>query len=87
MLKMIIWSLICVGLGIFLARFPLDGKTAVDRAEQQWQDKKVSEKVEGAVHDAKSEVKKVIAKDGPSETHTKDDRASIDKLLAKRADR
>ncbi len=85
MVKMTIWSLLCVGLGVVLARYPLDGKTAVDRAQQEWNERKVGEKVEGAVHDAQGEMKKAISKkDGPTETHTQDDRASIDKLIAKR---
>jgi hypothetical protein len=79
MVKMIIWSLICVGAGVCIGRYPLQGQTAFDRAEHEWQDKKMGDKVEAAVHDAK----KAIGKDGPSETHTKDDRASIDKLIAK----
>jgi len=78
---------ICIGAGVLIGRYPFEGKTVFDRAEHEWQEKKVSEKVteklEAGVHDAK----KAIGKDGPSETHSKDDRASIDKLLAKRAEK
>ncbi|MFT3842083.1 MAG: hypothetical protein QM723_34145 [Myxococcaceae bacterium] len=87
MIKMIVWSVICIGVGVVIGRYPFEGKTVFDRAEHEWQDKKVSEKFtekfEAGVHDAK----KAIGKDGPSETHSKDDRASIDKLLAKRAEK
>ncbi len=82
MIKMIVWSVICVGLGVLIGRYPLEGKTVFDRAEHEWQEKKVTEKLEAQVHEAK----KAIGKDGPTETHSKDDRASIDKLIAKRGD-
>ncbi len=89
-LKTIIWSLCCIGMGVFLATFEIRGKTSLGYLESAWHHRTGTvEKVKDAAEDAVEKVqKKVSSREAPvarpTETHTDADRNAIDQLIAKR---
>lgn len=79
-LKVIVWSAACVGLGIFLATHSIDGKTPVEHAQKALNGK-VKEDVEEAIDSAR---KKVLAAREPTEKHSVEDKDAVNKLIARR---
>ena len=87
-LKVIVWSSVCIGLGIFLGTHSFDGHTAVEHAQRAMGGKvkapsltEVKGDVEDAIDAAK---KKLSAKDVPTEKHTLEDKDAVNKLIARR---
>lgn len=88
LLKGLIWSALCIGLGIFLGTHSFEGRTAVEHAERTLGGKVKTpsiEEVRGDVADAIEEAKKkLVAKDAPVEKHTLEDKEAVNKLIARR---
>jgi hypothetical protein len=87
-LKTIVWSALCIGLGIFLGTHSFGGRTALEHAERSFGGKvkppsldEVKDDVEDAIDSAK---KKLSAKDAPTEKHTLEDKEAVNKLIARR---
>ena len=88
-LKGIIWSSLCIGLGVFLGTHKFGGHTAVEQAEQTLGGKvkapslsEVKDDVEEAIDSAKKKL--LTAKDAPTEKHTLEDKEAVNKLIARR---
>ncbi len=81
-LRTVIWSALCIGLGIFLGTHDFGGKTAVEHAEKAIEGKKLAD-VEDALVSAK--LKLTTAKDAPpAEKHSDADKEAVNKLIARR---
>ncbi len=87
-LKVIVWTAACIGLGIFLATHSIEGKTAVEHASKALGGKVKAptlEGVKGEVEDAIDAAKKKLATDKPpTEKHTAEDKDAVNKLIARR---
>ncbi len=79
LLKGIVWSALCIGLGIFLGTHSFDGKTAIEHVEKLGAKAKVEEALDSAK--AKLGGKEVAA---PTEKHTPEDKDAVNKLIARR---
>lgn len=81
-LRTVIWSALCIGLGIFLGTHDFGGKTAVEHAEVAMKGKKLAD-VEDAFESAK---KKLSTKDpaAPTEKHSDEDKEAVNRLIARR---
>jgi hypothetical protein len=90
MLKLVVWTLAAVGLGVFLSTYKVQGHTPLESAERAFHQtvtpKRVSavkEKVEETYEDAKDKVS--ASKAAPHEHHSSEDRDAVNKLIAKRS--
>lgn len=80
LLRTVIWSACCIGLGIFLGTYRFGGHTAVEHAERT-----MGGKVKADVEDAIAAAKiKLTVKDAPTEKHTSEDKDAVNKLIARR---
>ena len=87
-LNVLVWSSLCIGLGIFLGTHSFDGHTAVEHAQKAMGGKvkaptltEVKDDVEEAIDSAK---KKLASKDAPTEKHTLEDKDAVNRLIARR---
>jgi hypothetical protein len=72
-IRFLLWTSICVGLGIYAATYQVDGKTPVQHIQQIWNH---------------SPAKKMILaheESAPTEQHSEADRDAINRLVAKRS--
>lgn len=88
-LRFVVWTTLCIGLGIFLGTYELGGHTGWQTMQGMWKDQaprleKVKDSAEDLVDDVK---KKVSTQDppAPKERHNKQDREAIDQIIAKRS--
>ncbi|MBN1210043.1 MAG: hypothetical protein JXB05_34650 [Myxococcaceae bacterium] len=95
MLKFLAWTACAVGLGIFLAKGEIDGRTPLDHVERAWKRNvrpshmdrvkegvdRVKDGLEGALEDAKEAVGSKT-EPGPRERITAEDRAAVNRLIA-----
>ncbi len=70
-IRFLLWTSMCIGLGIFIASYEVDGKTPAQHFKEIWKNAAVA--------------KKAMSSAGPSETHSVEDRQAIDRIVAKRA--
>jgi hypothetical protein len=95
MLRIAVWTIACVSLGIALGTVEVFGKTPVQHVERVWKQHGPRlgsglEKVKGEAGEVADEVKKKVAvaqnamTPRPTEQHPVADRAAIDELIAKR---
>ncbi len=78
-IKFVVWTAFAVGLGIFLAKGEVDGRTPIEHAERAWKRNKGG--LQDAIDDAKETISEKTSK-RPSEKYSDDERAAIDKLIA-----
>ncbi len=89
-IKVLLWSAACVGLGIFISSYKVDGKTPVQHLERGWKQKpgldEVKEDVSSAIDGAKKKltVKDKTPVDAPTEQHSDEDKEAVNRLLARR---
>lgn len=93
-LRFVIWTGLCVALGIFLGSYEFSGRTSWQLMQGAWKQQgprleKVRDDAEDLVDGVK---KKVAAQDpaspaqqAPKERHSKEDRDAIDQLISKRS--
>ena len=94
-LKIAVWTVCCVALGIGLATVEVDGRTPVEHARRAWRHKvnpskldqlkdSLGETLDGA-KDTLEGAKDAFSKDPkPRERHSAEDREAINKLIARR---
>ncbi|MFP2900712.1 hypothetical protein [Corallococcus sp. 4LFB] len=87
-LKFLVWTTCAVGLGVFLARGNVDGRSPLEHMERTWKrtvSPSTMDRVKGALEDAKGAVSQKSANaSGPRERITAEDRAAIDNIIAKK---
>ena len=96
-LKVFVWSVCCIGLGMGLAKVEIGGRTPLEHAQQAWKHRVNPSKLDqlknglgDAMDEAKDKVeaaKEAFAKDDkrPRERHSAEDRDAVNKLIAKRS--
>lgn len=88
-LRFLVWTGLCIGLGIFLATADVGGRTPLEHLTRAW--KQTSPRLERVKGDAGELVegvkKKVATKEAPAPTerHAQEDRDAVDAIIAKRA--
>lgn len=89
-LRFVVWTTLCIGLGLFLGTYELGGKTPWQSAQSLWKQQapkleKVKDGAEDLVGDVKKKVTSTPEAAAPKEKHTKDEREAIDQIIAKRS--
>jgi hypothetical protein len=89
-LKFLIWTGIAMSFGIALATYEVSGRTPVQHFQRAWKKNGAAAKLDGwklgaieALEDGKDAVSRAWDKE-PKERHSREDRESIEKLIAKR---
>ncbi|NOK16545.1 hypothetical protein [Corallococcus carmarthensis] len=91
-LKFLVWTTCAVGLGVFLARGNVDGRSPLEHMERTWKrsmNPSTVDRVKGRVGDALEDAKDAVSQKsanaaGPRERITAEDRAAIDNIIAKK---
>jgi hypothetical protein len=78
-LKVLLWTAGAVGLGVFLARYEVDGRTPVEHAESAW--KPGVDGLRDKLDDARQTLAEK-AKKNPHASYSEDERAAIDRIIA-----
>jgi hypothetical protein len=87
-LKFITWTACAVGLGIFLARAEIDGRTPIEHAQRAWNRPAAPSSVDqlkGGLRDAIDGAKQTVSektKKPPHGSYLDEERAAIDRLIA-----
>ncbi len=89
-LRVILWTGLCVGLGIFLGTYEIHGRTPWQTVQGAWKQQgprleKVKDGAEDLVDGVKKRVSQETAPAQPKERHSKEDREAIDQLISKRS--
>ena len=79
-IRFVLWTSMCIGLGIFVASYEVDGKTPAQHFKQIW-------KGMPAVPVEKVKQLALPASDRPTETHSPADRDAVNRIVAKRVTR
>ncbi len=80
-IRFIIWTSMCIALGIFVASYEVDGKTPMQHVRAIW--KATPHSVEGTIEKAKKQIS--ARDDAPTEQHSDADKDAVNRLLAKRS--
>jgi hypothetical protein len=83
-----LWSGFAVGLGIFLASYPLGGKTPVEHTLRAWkhQGSPKLETLKDGLGDAYQNAKEAVGSERKiRERHSAEDREEVNRLISKRA--
>jgi hypothetical protein len=97
LLKFLVWTGCAVGLGIFLAKGQIDGRSPLDHMERAWK-RNVSpsqmdrmkdgmDRVKGGLEDALDDAKEAVGKktdSAPRERITAEDREAVNRLIAQK---
>jgi hypothetical protein len=83
-LRFLLWSGICVGLGVAMASVEVGGRTPVSHLERLWH--RGAPKLEKAGGEVVEEVRRKVGASSsePKETHGKADRDAVADIIAKR---
>jgi hypothetical protein len=83
-LRFLLWSGICVGLGIAMASVEVGGRTPVSHLERLW--RHGAPRLEKAGGEVVEEVRRKVGASAaePKETHGKADRDAVAEIIAKR---
>ena len=88
-LRFVLWTTLCIGLGLFLCTYEHGGKTAWQSMQGVWKQQSPRfEKVKAEAGDLADDVKKKVSTQDvaqPKERHDKEDRDAIDQIISKRA--
>lgn len=90
-LRFLVWTITCVGLGIGLGTVEVGGKTAVQHAEKLWHTR--APKLREGAGDLVDDVKRRVTQTGgqaqvgqparaPTEQHSAADRDAVDQIIA-----
>jgi hypothetical protein len=83
-IRFLLWTGICIGLGIFAASYEVDGKTPMQHLKAIYQ--ATPHSVEGTLDKAKKAVATARQEAAaPTEQHSEADRDAINRLVAKRS--
>jgi hypothetical protein len=85
-LRFLLWTAICVGLGVGLATVEVGGRTPVSALERLWKRAPKLDKVKEAGAEVVEEVKKKVGASAaePRESHAKADRDAVADIIAHR---
>ncbi|MBN8226484.1 hypothetical protein JYK02_03060 [Corallococcus macrosporus] len=93
-LKFLVWTTCAVGLGVFLARGNVGGRSPLEHMERTWKrsvNPSTMDRVKGSVEDAMESAKGAVSQKsanasgpGPRERITAEDRAAINDIIAKK---
>ncbi|CAM3423829.1 hypothetical protein G4177_36740 [Corallococcus sp. ZKHCc1 1396] len=91
-LKFLVWTACAVGLGVFLARGNVDGRSPLEHMERTWKrsvNPSAMDKLKGGFEDALDDAKQVVSQKSanaspPRERITAEDRAAINDIIAKK---
>ncbi|MHB8874257.1 MAG: hypothetical protein ACYC8T_11270 [Myxococcaceae bacterium] len=82
-IRFVLWTSFAVAVGIFVASFPLSGKTPLQHAERAWKHEG-SPQLDSLIDQAKDVV--AAGKDDKiRERHTPEDRDEVNRLISKRS--
>ena len=81
LLKFLAWTTVAVGLGFFLAKGEIDGRTPIEHLEHFWKHKVNPSKLDQVKDGLGEALDKVTAK--PRDSYSDDERAAIDRIIAK----
>jgi hypothetical protein len=88
-LKFLVWTSCAVGLGIFLAKGEIGGKTPLEHMERTWKRNvrptgmdRIKDGLEDALDNAKDAVSRKT--DAPRERITEEDRAAVNRIIAQK---
>ena len=89
-LRFLVWTTLCIGLGIFLGTHELGGRTAWQAMQGAWKEQSPRfDKVKEGAEDLAEDVRKKVATQDPAqqpkERHNKEDREAIDQIISKRS--
>lgn len=89
-LRFLVWTALCIGLGIFLATFQIGGRTPWQTMQGAWKQQGPRlEKVRDDAEELADSVKKKVSTEAPvaqpKERHSKEDREAIEQLISKRS--
>lgn len=89
-LRFLVWTTLCIGLGIFLGTYEVGGRTPWQLMQGAWKQQGPRlEKVKDDAGELVNGVKKKVAQDPafqqqPKERHSAEEREAIDQLISKR---
>jgi hypothetical protein len=88
-LKFLVWTSCAIGLGIFLAKGEVGGRTPLEHLERTWQRNvrptrmdRIKDGLEDALDNAKDAVSRKA--DAPRERITEEDRAAVNRIIAQK---
>ena len=88
-LRFVVWTALCIGLGVLLGTHEFGGRTAWESMQGVWKQQAPRlEKVKGGAEDLVDDVKKKVSTQEaaqPKERHNKEDREAIDQIISKRS--
>jgi hypothetical protein len=90
-LRFLVWTTLCIGLGIFMGTQEIGGRTPWQTMQGAWKQQAPRlEKVKDGAEDLVDDVKKKVstqdpAAQQPKERHNEEDREAIDQIISKRS--
>ncbi|MCE9666308.1 hypothetical protein LY474_00655 [Myxococcus stipitatus] len=89
-LKFIVWTVCAVGLGIFLSKGEVDGRTPLEHMERAYKrtvKPDTVDRMKDSLEDAYEDAKGVVSRSSdaaPRERISAEDRAAVDRIIAKK---
>lgn len=91
-LKFLVWTACAVGIGVFLARGNVDGRSPLEHLERTWKrsvNPSAMDRMKGSVEDALEDAREAVSQKsanapGPRERITPEDRAAINDIIARK---
>lgn len=87
LIRFVVWTGLCVALGVWLGTGHVAGKTPLEHAQKAWKGHAPAlDEVKRDAKDLVTDVKKKVtpAPTGPKEQHSAEDKAAIDDIIARR---
>lgn len=88
-LRFLVWTAVCIGLGLFLGTFEVGGRTAWQAMQGAWNRQAPRlEKVKAEAEDLMESAKKKVTTtpdSEPKERHLKEDREAVERIISKRS--
>jgi hypothetical protein len=83
-----VWTGMAVGLGVALATVDVGGKTPLQHARTAWRSSEASDWLRDRADDAVDRARSALGQpQKPRERHSDEDRAALDRIIAKRSNR
>jgi hypothetical protein len=86
LIRFVVWTGLCVALGVWLGAGQVAGKTPLEHAQRVWKGSgpALEKDAKALVTEVKKKVASAAAPVGPKEQHSAEDRAAIDDIIARR---
>jgi len=84
-IRFLLWTSMCIGLGIFVASYEVDGKTPAQHIKQIWKGVPALPLPDKPLEKVKKFA--MPSSDRPTETHSDADRDAVNRIVAKRVTR